>query len=234
MDNTLCNCSIHYKERQNQLAEYQAIRTKHDKEFCLGLLKRIDVSFTETPEGFSRDRFPRAFAATSAVLDIMMGNDVDDAAAKHSWLIGDAVFTDPYPLFDGVPNMLQSYKDAGFNLFLLTKGDYTVQMNKIINNKLIDFFPKDHIYIVPKKSWRELIRIIDDHNLGQDDTVMIGDSIKDDIGSAKFIKILSVLVADSTGTWDYENEKHDPNHYIKSVIELPTIIDPNTSFQLVD
>ena len=230
MDNTLCDCSIFYKQKQQEFARYQAKRTNHPEEFCLELLRKIDVTFTSTPEGFSKNRFPRAFAATSATIDIMMGNEIDDAAAQHSWYIGDSVFNEPYQLFDGVFYMLQNYKNSGFQLFLLTKGDYDVQMRKVVNNGLDNIFDKDKIYVVPKKTDRELNRIVMDHYLVIDETVMIGDSMRDDIGSAQILGMESVLVEDATGTWDYETVQVTASHRIKSVTELPTIIPVNRSF----
>lgn len=234
LDNTLCDCSIFYKQKQNEFARYQAARTGHSEEFCLELLKKIDITFTSTPEGFSKNRFPRAFAAASSTLDIMMGLPVNDEAAQHSWYIGDSVFNEPYPLFDGVFDMLTDYRNAGYRLFLLTKGDYSVQISKVVRNKLDDIFAPGHIYVVPKKTGRELGQVVKDHNLVLEETVMIGDSLRDDIGSAKELGMASVLVEDATGTWDYENQKHEPTCFIKKVTELPTIIPVTRSFVSVD
>jgi FMN phosphatase YigB (HAD superfamily) len=230
LDNTLCNCSVFYKQKQNEFARYQAQRTGHTEDFCLELLRKIDVTFTATPEGFSKHRFPRAFAATSSTLDIMMGNSIDEPAAQHSWYIGDSVFNEPYELFDGVRDMLEQYKAGGYRLFLLTKGDYDVQISKVINNKLDVIFDRDKIYVVPKKTSTELAQILYDHNLIVDETVMIGDSMRDDIGSAQALGVDSILVEDATGTWDYETITVTASRKIKHTIELPEIIPVNISF----
>lgn len=234
LDNTLCDCSVFYKQKQNEFARYQAERTGHSEEFCLELLKKIDITFTGTKEGFSKNRFPRAFAAASSALDIMMGLPVNDEAAQHSWYIGDSVFNEPYPLFDGVFDMLTQYRDGGYKLFLLTKGDYNVQISKVIRNKLNHLFDADCIYVVPKKTGNELGRILADHDLILEETVMIGDSLRDDIGSAKQLGMDNILVEDSTGSWEYENQKHEPTYFIKKVTELPTIIPVTHSFVSAD
>jgi FMN phosphatase YigB (HAD superfamily) len=234
LDNTICNCSIFYKQKQNEFAKYQFERTGHTEQFCLNLLKSIDVIFTETPEGFSKNRFPRAFAAASATLDIMMGNPIDDEAAERSWFIGDSVFNEPYDLFDGVIDTLHAYKSAGFNMFILTKGDYTIQMRKIVNNGLDNIFDHDKIYINPQKTPAELAQILNDHELLASETVVIGDSLRDDIRSAQMLGINNILIEDATGTWAYENQYHLPRYRLKSVTELPTIISLDRSFVTVN
>jgi FMN phosphatase YigB (HAD superfamily) len=230
LDNTLCDCSIFYKQKQNEFAKYQSNRTGHTEEFCLNLLRSIDVTFTSTPEGFSKNRFPRAFAAASSTLDIMMGNPIDDNAAQHSWYIGDSVFNEPYDLFDGVYDMLSLYRDAGYNMFLLTKGDYQVQIGKVVRNGLDEIFERDKIYVVPHKTSAEFAQLMKDHSLLASETLVIGDSLRDDIGSARLLGIDTVLVEDATGTWAYETQKHEPTHFIKKVTELPTIVPVIRSF----
>lgn len=224
LDNTLCNCSIFYRQKQMEFAQYQSSRTNHSVEFCLDLLKKIDVTFTSTPEGFSKTRFPRAFAAASITIDIMMGNPIDESAAQHSWFIGDSVFNEPYPLFDGVFDVLTHCKNNGYNMFLLTKGDYEVQMKKVVNNGLDNIFDSDKIYIFPHKTSTEFSILLNDHQLEINETIVVGDSIRDDIGSALELGLTTVLVEDATGTWDYENQKHTPHHRIPKVTELPLLL----------
>src|SRR3990172_5360988 len=130
LDDTLSDCSIYYKAQQHQFAEYQSQRTGLPADLIHDLRTAIDVAFTRTADGFSRVRFPRSFASTSTTLDIMLGNNIDEQAAYQSFQLGDEVFNATYPLFDGVVNILENLVVDGHQLFLYTKGDYTVQQRK--------------------------------------------------------------------------------------------------------
>lgn len=226
MDDTLSECSPFYKACREKFVEFSHQRTDVDSQIIRSILSSIDVACTNMIDGFGKERFPRSFAATSAALDIVLGNEVDDAAAEQSYLIGHSVFDAEYPLYAGVTEMLLAYKAAGFRLFLCTKGDYGVQHRKIVKNGLDQLFDNDCIYIVPKKTGAQLAKIIEDHNLSKRDTYMIGDSVRDDIGSALSVGIESVLVEPYTGggTWEYENESYAANHTIERITDLPTVI----------
>lgn len=210
-DNTLWECSKYYNLQKSEFAEKASKRTGYDVAFCSKLLNEIDVSFTTTPEAFGRDRYPRAFAATSAALDIMSGKEVDKTAAEEAFEIGDAVFLAKYELYDGVLNMLEAFYQEGRNLFLYSKGDLEVQQRKIEINGLKKYFPKFRTYIVLKKAPKELQKIMDNHSLVKNQTLVIGDSLRDEISCATKLGIGSLFVP--TGDqWGYENVEVSPTY----------------------
>jgi len=55
--------------------------------------------------------------------------------------------------------------------------------------------------------------------------VAVGDSIKDDVGSALKAKITSILVTDHQIDWGYEDQENTPHHQIPSLVELPPLLD---------
>jgi FMN phosphatase YigB (HAD superfamily) len=226
MDNTLSDCSRFYIEQALEFAERQSARTGLDVEFIRKVQSKIDVEFTPLPGGFLRSRFPRSFAATSAAIDIMLGNEVDEMWMDISYIIGDKVFDALYPLYSGVMETLELYKFAGFNLFVLSKGDLEVQMRKIEMNSLEKIFDRNHIYIVGHKNPEDVERVIEDHHLTKSETIFIGDSVRDDIGSALGAGIDCILVTHQSlsGQWEYENKAHTPTFSIHEVNDLPTII----------
>ena len=227
LDDTLSDCGIFYRDQQKRFTEFQSHRTGLPEELIHTLRENIDVTFTSTPDGFSRERFPRSFASTSATIDIMLGNPVDEDAAEQSFLLGDEVFNAMYPLREGVEEMLTAYMENGHRLFMLTKGDYDVQIRKVALNGLRQWFDNDRIYIVNQKTSEDLHRVIVDHNIDITNAVMIGDSMRDDVGNAKALGITSVWIRNqNTPKWSYENVPYRADYELDHTAELVNLIDP--------
>jgi phosphoglycolate phosphatase-like HAD superfamily hydrolase len=227
MDDTLIHCGRYYVATKNRFVEFQHQRTGLPKDMILKMLNDVDLACTTFPMGFSKERFPRSFVAISHVLDIVRGLPVNEAAAKESLYIGQSVFDAEYEPFEGAFETLKMFKDNGFKLFLNTKGDEDVQNMKIFKHKLDRFFDDDSIYIVPKKDRTGIIRILDDHNLKIEETLSIGDSVRDDIGTAKAVGIDTALVTEADHTWGYEDTDHEPTYEIHSIRDLLKIIPIN-------
>jgi HAD superfamily hydrolase (TIGR01549 family) len=225
VDGTLLECGKYYVDAQAEFAKYQSERVNLPYALCLNLFKKVDVECTVLPDAFSAERFPRSFAAVSALLDVLANKAViDDDAMNKSYEIGESVFYAEYPLYNGVRETLQAYKDAGFRLFVLTKGQDWVQQRKLDINELNEFFPAENVYIVLNKTGDCIRQIMQEHGLTADDTIMIGDSERDDIGAANNAGISSVLV--STGhKWGYETgHEQRPTAHVASFDKLPTVI----------
>lgn len=230
MDDTLSDCGVFYKAQQTMFAEFQSKRTGLPVQLITELREKIDVTFTQTPDGFSRVRFPRSFASTSMTIDVMLGNKVDEVAAYQSYELGDEVFNAMYPLFEGVPEMLSTFYDSGHRLFLMTKGDYEVQTRKININGLRKWFHNDRIYILGQKSSRALQDVIANHTMDKSRTVVIGDSLRDDVGVANDVGVTSVWVSGRhNASWTYENTHHKPHYQIEHVVDLVNLIDTKSS-----
>lgn len=229
LDDTLADCGVYYKAQHQKFAEYQHERTGLSVELIKRLREDIDVNFTQTADGFSRVRFPRSFASTSMTIDVMLGNKVDDVAAYQSFELGDEVFNATYPLCEGVTDMLTTYRDAGHTLLLLTKGDFEVQSRKIVMNDLHDWFDKDRMYIVPQKTPQSLQSVLDDHNLSPKNTVVVGDSLRDDIANAFAVGCDAVWVSGRHNTaWAYENTHVEVTHSVECAADLTQLLDPTT------
>lgn len=227
LDDTLADCAVFYNKQIERFCEYQSNRTGVNSDIIKKLREHIDVTFTVTPDGFSRVRFPRSCAATSVAVDIMMGNSIDEVSAYQSFELGDEVFNAMYPLFNGVPDMLDSLKKENHQLFLHTKGDFSVQTRKIELNNIRRWFMNDKIYIVNQKTPDTIRRIIDDHSLEPQNTIVVGDSLRDDIGNAATLGITSVWVSGKhAADWSYEISKDSVSiHFeIENVTELPSLI----------
>jgi FMN phosphatase YigB (HAD superfamily) len=221
LDDTLIPCGVYYVERRRKFAEVQSARTGLPVEFCEQLLIKLDVACTALPGGFSTVRFPRSFRATSIALDAILGKPSDYEAAQEAFELGDSVFDVKPMLFDGVRDMLVKYKSLGYRLFLLTKGAETVQKDKIRLNKLDELIGWENIHIVGRKREEEMRKLIEDHALKIEETVMVGDSLKDDMGAALSVGMKCIWVDKGESQWAYEDSKNKPTVTIESATQLP-------------
>ena len=225
LDDTLLLCGKYYMDVRNEFKLFQEERTGIPAEIVDKMLNDFDLSCTKLPNAFNKERYPRSFAAISAALDIINGKMPSGMAAEHSFEIGNSVFTADYAMFNGVQDMLVRYKMAGFRLFLCTKGDLEVQEYKISKHCLRDIFPSENIYIVPKKTGEVVTGIMLDHQLDPTETIFIGDSVKDDIGSAHEAGIKAVHIGNpNKPVWAYDDGKNVPDFTLEKVTALPTII----------
>jgi putative hydrolase of the HAD superfamily len=227
LDDTLIHCGRYYLECKARFTEFQHSRTGLSVDIISKLLADLDVTCTGLPDGFSKERFPRSFAAVSTILDIIRGEQIDSQSAEESYLIGASVFDAPYEPISGAFETLTTL-GVDLKLFLNTKGDFTIQQRKIDKHNLHRFFPPGHVYIVPKKDKWGIFKILQDHNLNANETLVVGDSIRDDIGSAVEMGVDSVLVTKDHDAWAYENCDHMPTFKLGSVSELIGLINsPN-------
>jgi putative hydrolase of the HAD superfamily len=228
MDDSLLLCSKYYVECLDEFSTMQSARSGISKEVCRKILDSIDLCCTELPDGFNSERFPRSFEAASMVLDVVRNVGIDFVAAHDSYDIGNSVFAADYPLFDGVRETLSLYRNSGFNLFLYSKGDPKVQWPKVYKNNLLEYFDKDNIYFVGKKTQVEVEMILNMNDLVTEETVMVGDSLRDDIGSAHAAGLKAIHLTAMKPSWKYENGNNKPDYSIAHFRDLPNIIDVHT------
>lgn len=218
-------CGRFYVETLENFSNYQAERLGIDASIARKMVDAIDLVCTNFKDGFNRERFPRSFSAASVALDISLGQQPDAHAANRSFEIGNAVFDAPYDLYPGVREMLEGYRHSGYNLFLYTKGDHSVQQDKIDRNQLLDIFAEEDIFIVGKKSGEILSSYLNRFDLEYSETVVIGDSLRDDVGSAIDLGLASVWVSGNhQSKWAYESVERVPTFSINSILDLPRII----------
>lgn len=224
LDNTLVECAEYYASAKRDFATLMCQKTGIPQDIAQGILEAIDAQSIKI-DGFGRSRFPKSFQAASVAVDVLTGHPINSTRAKKAWSIGDSVFTAPYTLYPGALEALVKAKAMGFDLFLCTKGDSQVQLRKITKNKLNTVFPKGHIYIDVIKNHTHFTKIVQTHALDPLKTIVVGDSIKDDIGSANKAGLMSIFVSgQAVGGWTYENESYTPTHKINTINELVDLL----------
>lgn len=223
LDNTLVRCSEYYLDVKHRFADMASKETGIIQAAALEILDSIDLQNLKM-KGVVRSRYPQSFAAASAAIDVMMGLEISQSRMKKAWRIGDSVFRAPYTIYPGVYSALEEIRDMGIKMFVCTKGDSRVQLRKIKKNKLDKLFSPGHIYIDTTKTAEHFRNIMAEHRLSSLSTMEVGDSLKDDVGTAKEVCLVSVHVTGQQLKWAYEDEIHVPAEQISSVVELPALI----------
>ena len=128
---------------------------------------------------------------------------IESIQKKH-----DLLFNNPPKVFEGVKDTLKYLKEKGFNLFLMTKGYYPVQMRKVEESKLEDMFLS--IIITTRKDEDIYENICKKYNLDKTKTYMIGNSPKSDIIPAANIGMNAIYIP-SSSLWELEHSDIDPD-----------------------
>jgi len=138
----------------------------------------------------------------------LSGNKITAIEISKIIEIGKAQLNLPIELLDGVEMVLQKLQPH-YKLILATKGDLLDQEQKLQKSGLIEYF--HHIEIMSDKhenNYRKLIKRLD---IGPQDFVMIGNSIKSDILPVINIGARAIHVPYHT-TWQHENDHEETDN----------------------
>lgn len=226
MDGTLSKCAEYYKAVMQEFADFKAASLGLPVDACLKVLQEIDLAATGTPDAFKRHRFPRSFMAASYALDTIAEQSLDVAAAERAYRIGDSVFDAEYELFPGALDALHAFEAQGWQLVLVTKGDWGVQWSKVHRNGLDKVFALDRIYVTLMKSAELLQQVATEQQIDVANSWVIGDSLKDDIWPGQQLGFHTCLI-NSNHKWVYDKHDHaDPEVIIDSVAAfIPPVLE---------
>lgn len=223
MDGTLLRCSEYYRKAIEQFGHLKAARGTITPGAASKVLSEIDLAATTLPDAFKRHRFPLSFRAASFAVDVISGNSISFAEAVEAYNIGDAVFDAEYEPYPEALNTVLAYKQAGWHLVLVTKGDHEVQWSKIKKRGLNWLFGEENVYVTLAKSADLLQSIVAEQEIDSDSSFVIGDSLKDDIAPATAIGLRTVLI-ESDHPWSYNDHDVTPTHVLPAVSAMPNVV----------
>lgn len=171
--------------------------------------------------GFVPERYQVSMQEAYESLCALSHQSVDEKILAHINDIAKPVWDGPFPLSDGVLQTLEYLKEHRCTLVLYTRGSTDLQMRKIRDAGISNYFTA--IYIVPQKTTESLATILADLDLAPTQTWVVGDGIRSDVNPAIELSLNAVLVEGQT--WSYEEtELLDKNVYrIKSFAELSSL-----------
>lgn len=225
MDGTLNQCNVYYRDVQREAAEYIA---KHAAPLPVDAIQRLieacNLASVTLPNGWSRHRFPSAIAAAALAACQMAGNPHQLEVARQAHAIGEQVFEAAYALYPDVVHTLTEAQAAGWRVLIFTKGDPDVQLRKLQNNGLVDAFEWG---ITSSKSTERWQAFLEDRNVDRGEPlVIVGDSLRDDIGPAKALGAFAVL-ADygDHPAWSYDQATVEPDARITAFAGLLEVLE---------
>jgi putative hydrolase of the HAD superfamily len=160
--------------------------------------EKIDLNNMER-FGFGRLRFPTSMVDTYRLLSHRFGRRLNEALEAKFWGIGDAVFTKRPRVFPEAHEVLGAIKRSS-SLVLLTKGEQSVQRERVAQSGLEEFFVA--VYVVAEKGRSELDRVLNDVGIEPSASWSIGNSLKADINPALNMGMSAIWIP--YHTWDAE------------------------------
>lgn len=180
LDDTLIHCNKYFIEALNQFAELmQQWFPNVAVEVIMKKQQEIDLAGIEQ-HGLIKDRFPLSLVETYEMFAKAAQLSVLPIHREQLLEIGYAVYDrqfEPYPDMFETLDYLQS---QGHQLHLFTGGDREVQMRKVKQHCLHDFF-EDRIFIARYKNTQAMRHLIEQTGSKPEQTWMIGNSAKTDM-----------------------------------------------------
>lgn len=165
------------------------------------IIDQLDEIDTQAAQdyGFGRERFTNSMTLLYRMLCAEFDEPVDSSILTNIADIGQSVFERAPIIYSGVGDALCRLQEV-YGLALLTKGDHSVQLERIAQSGLESYF--DRIYIVPSKNTATYSEVLTDVNADLESTWAVGNSARSDINPALALGLRGVLVPNHS--WRYE------------------------------
>lgn len=222
LDNTLVRCMIYYTFTRKNI--YKIL--SKESGFTVGEVETIFDSYeserVQKKDGFTKDAFLDSVNGVRVkIYEKLKEIDVDranafyesDAPLKLIQFAAD-VYDAPYTIYSDVIDTLRLLKSKGYSLYVVTKGDFYGQSKKA--SKMPTLF--DGLFVLPHKSKYTWNGVIETSQLDRFSTVVVGDSVKDDINPALEVGLKAIRVNRENTIW-----VGDPS--VKPKVDVPEIKD---------
>lgn len=220
LDNTHVRCSEYYNDARTRWAELMATELGLSPAESLGALMAVGRAMSLGPLGHSKQRFPLSMAETYRRLVRAAGRPVREAVAAAASSIGESVFAADYTPYAGSVETLAALHRAGIAQAICTKGDVRVQLPQKVDRHGYRRWVQ-HVRVCDPKTPEDFLACM--HALGAtpETTVVVGDSLVDDIAGATAAGMRSVWVtAYRSSTFSYLGENPETTHPTATIGEI--------------
>jgi putative hydrolase of the HAD superfamily len=199
-DDTLWENNIFYEECLADFADLMAEQgfDRDEAEHTADVVERERIPQV----GYAVEEFARSLVIAYQTLCKRHGRRCSDDVAAAATEIGLRAADYPIVLLDGVEETLD-WLSGRYRLLLLTKGDPSVQEDKLVRSGLGGFF--DEVHVVPEKDADVFRDLIARYDLHPKRTWMVGNSPRSDVNPAVEAGIAAVYVP-HPNTWTLEVE----------------------------
>ena len=222
LDNTLVRCMVYYTFTRKNI--YKILSKVSG--FSISEVERIfdeyETERVKKKDGFTKDAFLDSVNGVRVkIYEKLKELDTDRANAFYE---SDAplkliqftaeVYEAPYTIYSDVVDTLKTLKNLGISMYVVTKGSFYGQSRKAA--MLGEMF--DGLFVLPHKDVATWNGVIESMQLDRTTTVVVGDSVKDDINPALEVGLKAIRVNRENTAW-----VGDPEVQLKA--EVPEIKD---------
>lgn len=203
LDNTLVRCMIYFEFTRKNMYK---VFSKHSGLSVARVHEIFDAYESERvtrKDGFSK----AAFLDSVNQARVSIYNEIADREVAAKFMESDEplnlinfaanVYEAPYTMYEDVPAVLRYLKAKGYALFCVTKGDFYGQSKKAA--KLPELF--DGLFVLPHKSKHTWNGVIETAQLNRETTLVVGDSVKDDINPALEVGLQAIRIDRLNTEW---------------------------------
>ncbi|MBQ4914546.1 HAD family hydrolase [Maribacter sp. MMG018] len=205
-DDTLWVNETYFREAEEQftsLLEQYETKNKIDQELFRMEIKNLEL-YGYGIKGFM-------LSMIEAALELSNG-EVSQKTISEILEIGKEMISRPVEILDGVVEVLESL-EGNYRLIVLTKGDLLDQERKLARSNLSRYF--HHVEVLSDKKEKNYQDLLNHLEIGVDEFLMIGNSLKSDVLPIVNIGAKAVHVPFHT-TWQHEEveEPREKTGYI--------------------
>jgi putative hydrolase of the HAD superfamily len=226
LDNTLVRCMVYYDFIRKNLYSTLAKISGFSVSEISDIFNEIETIRVNQKNGFTKQAFLDSVNNARVYIYTKL-KEIDEDRAQFFYesdlsfkLISfvSSVYEAPYSIYDDVPSVLKILKDSGVSMYVVTKGSFYGQARKAA--MLGEIF--DGLFVLPHKNEHTWRGVVEAAQLDINTTVVVGDSIKDDIIPAILIGLRTVLVNRCDNSWvgDPKTERPQGVNIITNFNEL--------------
>lgn len=230
LDNTLVRCMLYYEFiRKNMYAILSAESGLSVVEIS-ELFNEVESIRVKKSDGFSKLAFLDSVNAVRVSIYSKLKNS-NEANAERFYSsnisfkllhLASSVYEAPYSMYDDVLYSLEVIKNLGISMHVVTKGSFYGQSRKAA--MFGEIF--DGLFVLPRKDVDTWNGVIESMQLDRTTTLVVGDSIKDDINPAILNKLMAIRIERHPTTWigDPLTNPLEDVKVIKTLYELVDIL----------
>lgn len=219
-DDTLVQTTVYFEIAREKYARFMA-KQGFALDEVLAVLDRFDIENVRLYGGFLKECFPHAMARTYEYFCNLAGVEADGTIRKKVEMMGWWVFEQPPVVLPGVVETLEELRSS-FPLYLATKGDPQVQLKRINESGLAEYF--DCIHVLKEKNMGDYKAIAHRHKLEPSASWVVGNSIKSDINPALEAGYNCIFIPHPY-TWHHEMEEPLGGHYtLNDITGVPGLV----------
>jgi putative hydrolase of the HAD superfamily len=170
--------------------------------------------------GYSTLRFPASCVEAYEQLCAEAGSQPNPEVAQAVDLAARTAFDEPAPLMPYARETLESLRDRGFQLILLTKGDPGLQRQRVEQSGLGPMF--DVIEIVDAKTPDAFASVLAKAQIAPEDALSVGNSIPSDVLPSLAAGVQPVWI--DAHVWEHEHPPGEIDGRVLKVFDLADLL----------